>query len=108
MCAWLCRQVQSYYYTGKDWRGGGGDNAGFGIISLSSATQCAIASYNVMQIQAPRPLQLVTALGEQLPIVEHIRAPIKVGELELMHDFVVVDSLVAPVILKVDFLQGNG
>ena len=63
---------------------------------------------NVMQIQAPRPLQLVTASGEQLPIVEHIRAPIKVGELELMHDFVVVDSLVAPVTLEVDFLQGNG
>lgn len=40
--------------------------------------------------------------------MEHIQAPIKLGEFELMHEFVVVKSLVAPVILGVDFLQENG
>ena len=41
------------------------------------------------------------------PILDHIRAPIKLGELELVHEFVVVESLVAPVILGIDFLHNN-
>ena len=62
---------------------------------------------DIVHIKAVRPLQLVTASGEQLPIMGHIRALVNLGELELLHEFVVVESLVAPVILGVDFLQGN-
>ena len=62
---------------------------------------------NVVPVKAVKPLRLVTASGDQLPIVRHVRAPVKLGELQLLHDFVVVDSLVAPVILGVDFLHGN-
>ena len=42
-----------------------------------------------------------------MPVMGHIRAPIKLGELKLLHEFVVVESLVAPIILGVDFLHEN-
>ena len=77
--------------------------------SSVSLVQCDIRSQarNVVPIEARRPLQLLTALGEQLPILEHVRAPVKLGELELLHESVVVENLVAPVILGVDFLHAN-
>ena len=53
-------------------------------------------------------VNLVTASGEKLPIVEHIRAMVQLGELELLHDFAMVKNLVVPVILGVDFLHKNG
>ena len=53
------------------------------------------------------PVQLVTASGDHLPIVDHVKAPVQLGKLEIMHNFVVVESLVSPVILGVDFLQEN-
>ena len=49
----------------------------------------------------------MTASGEELPILDHVRAPIHLGELKLMHNFVVVNNLVSPVILGVDILQAN-
>ena len=49
----------------------------------------------------------MTASGDSLPIVDRIRAPIRIGKLKLMHEFVVVQSLVAPVILGTDFLHDN-
>ena len=63
---------------------------------------------NTVQNNENQPIQLVTASGEQLPIVKHIKAPIQLGEHVFLHDFVVVKKLVAPVILGVDFLHGNG
>ena len=59
-------------------------------------------------VEAPRPLRLVTASGDQLPIKGHVRGTIQLGELEFTHTFVVVPKLVAPVILGVDFLHANG
>ena len=50
---------------------------------------------------------LVTASGDRLPIMDHIKAPVQLGELELMHTFVVVESLVSPVILGLDFIHEN-
>ena len=78
--------------------------------SSVSLVQCDVCSQarNVVRVEARRPLQLVTASGEKLPIVGHVRVPVKLGELELLHDFVVVENLVAPVILGVDFLHSNG
>ena len=58
-----------------------------------------------MQVKATRPLQLVTASGERLPVLGHIKVSIKLGELELLHEFVVVETLVAPIILGVDFMK---
>ena len=45
---------------------------------------------DIVRVKATRFLPLVTASGEQLPIVCHIRAPVKLAELKLLHDFVVV------------------
>ena len=58
-------------------------------------------------MEAAKPLKLMTASEERLHIIGYIQAPIKLGELELGHEFVVVNSLVAPVILGVDFLHAN-
>ena len=63
---------------------------------------------DVEQIEGEKHLQLVTASGAPLPILGHIRSSIQVGEIELVHSFVVVRELVAPVILGVDFLHDNG
>lgn len=44
----------------------------------------------------------ITASGDQLPFVEYIRAPVSLGEFQLVHKFVVVENLMSPVILGVD------
>ena len=75
-------------------------------VSLAKRDALSKARY-VRQTEVKRPVQLVTASGEQLPIVEHIQATVQLGELELSHHFVVVEKLVAPVILGVDFLHKN-
>ena len=61
----------------------------------------------IKKVEETKPLRLVTASSDDLPIMDHIRAPVKLGELELVQEFVVVESLVAPVILGIDFLHDN-
>ena len=41
-------------------------------------------------------------------IWSHIRTVVQLGELNIVHKFLVVNSLVTPVILGVDVLQENG
>ena len=43
---------------------------------------------DIVHVRSKRPLQLVTASGRWLPVMGHIRAPIKLGELKLLHEFV--------------------
>ena len=57
----------------------------------------------VQQLRIDPKVKLITASGEPLPIVDHVQ----VGSLKVAHDFVVVDSLIYPVILGIDFLQVN-
>ena len=62
----------------------------------------------ITKIQAEiTSLRQVTASGDQLPMLDHIRASVILGELKVRHDFVVVEILVSPVILGVHFLQSN-
>lgn len=61
----------------------------------------------VTRISPATHLELVTASGEKLKVVDHILAPVHVSEVYTNHEFVVVNRLVAPVILGVDFLQKN-
>ena len=77
--------------------------------SSISLVQCDLfaRAQDVVQVKAKRPLQLVTASGGRLPVMGHIRALIELGGLKLLHEFVVVESLVAPMILGVDFLHEN-
>ena len=77
--------------------------------SLSLVRQIMVPRMsNVTNIKplAPQP-SLVTASGDPLPIRGYIRAQVRIGQLRVMHEFIVVDSLVTPVILGADFLQEN-
>ena len=56
----------------------------------------------IEQVKGAKPLKTGDSI-RRLPIVDRIRAPIRIGKLKLMHEFVVVQSLVAPVILGTDF-----
>ena len=78
--------------------------------SSVSLVQCDILSStkNIVDIPQARPLRLVTASGDQLPILGQIRAKVQLGEFDVFHDFVVVKKLVTSVILGIDFLQQNG
>ena len=53
-------------------------------------------------------IQLVTASGDKLPIKDYIKVPIEVQGEKLTHDFLVVNKLITPVILGIDFLQKHG
>ena len=57
---------------------------------------------------APNTLKLVSAAGEPISVVRKVVAPIQVGNLQVHHNFVVVHSLITPVILGMDFLQKHG
>lgn len=62
---------------------------------------------NFATVGAAKLLKLVTASGDDLPIMGYVRARVEIGELNILHNFVVVENLVAPVILGVDFLHAN-
>ena len=51
------------------------------------------------------PVRLVTASGEPMLITGCIQAPVRISQLEITHQFLVVERLVTPVILGVDILQ---
>jgi len=78
--------------------------------SSVSLVQCGVLSQaqGIKRVKGVKSLRLGTASGDSLPIVDCIVAPVRIGELELMHEFVVVQNLVAPVvILGIDFLHDN-
>ena len=60
----------------------------------------------LMNIPIPQ-VRLITASGEPLPIIGCVQAPVKIihSQLEVTHQLLVVDRLVTPVILGLDFLQ---
>ena len=61
----------------------------------------------VQQLRIDPEVKLITASGEPLSIIGHVQTTVQVGSLKVAHDFVVVDSLIYPVILGIDFLQVN-
>lgn len=52
-------------------------------------------------------VKLITASGDPLPIVDHVQTMVRVGNFKTAHEFVVVECLIYPVILGIDFLQQN-
>jgi len=64
--------------------------------------------WSVSTVQCAKSLRLATASENQLPILKHIRTCVKLSEFNVMHDFVIVHSLVTPVITGIDFIQENG
>ena len=64
---------------------------------------------NYYQHQAPpMGLKLVSAAGEPIPIIGQVVAPIRVGNLLVDHSFIVVHSLITPVILGLRLLHQHG
>ena len=53
-------------------------------------------------------VRVVTAAGEDLPILYHVTARVKLNMVDRVHDFLVVENLVAAAILGVDFLRQQG
>lgn len=62
----------------------------------------------VTKVRPVPKLRLVTASGDELKVQDYVSARVKLDRMEWKHDFLVVERLVAPVILGVDFLQKNG
>ena len=54
---------------------------------------------------APQDLQVVSAVGEPICILGQITLPIHLGGLKVDHLFVVVQSLITPMILGIDFMH---
>ena len=55
--------------------------------------------------QPPTDLNLISAAGEPIPVIGQVVAPIRVGNLLVDHNFIVVHSLITHVILGLDFLH---
>ena len=83
-------------------------------LMLDSGSSVSLIQSNALQgacdiqVLPARPIQLVTASGDQLLIIQHVKAAVQLGELSVFHEFVVVKTLVAPVILGIDFLHKHG
>ena len=74
--------------------------------SSISLIQEGVATAFSRQIErTPKRLDLISAEGKQIPVLGCITLPLCLGKLQVNHNFVVVHSLIAPVILGVDFLQ---
>jgi len=59
-------------------------------------------------MQPSHHIQLTTASGQKLQANRHVQAVIQLGETKFVHNRVVTEKLVAPVILGVDFLHDQG
>ena len=80
---------------------------------MSLITQeIAIKNCSIGHCEARKAVQvrLVTASGEPMPIVGSVKAIVRIGKLRqpVQHEFLVVQNLVSPVILGVDFMQQHG
>ena len=81
---------------------------------LDSGSSASLVQQNILTHAVdvarvvPQPqVQLLTASKEPVPVRDYIHAHLQIKHLALAHEFLVVDTLVAPVILGVDFLQNN-
>ena len=62
---------------------------------------------NVVYIPLPL-VKLVTAAGDDLLMVDHIQITVRIQHHTVTHSFIVVNALVTPAILGIDFLQQHG
>ena len=62
---------------------------------------------NVTQIPLPA-VKLMTAAGDDLLMIDHIQTTVQIQHRTVNHMFVVVNTLITPAILGMDFLQQHG
>ena len=77
-------------------------------VSLVRGEEIGSVRKKVKSTQSKPQLQLVTASGDPLPIIDHITASVQIGQLKVTHNFAVVHKLVTPAILGIDFLCLHG
>ena len=55
-------------------------------------------------------IQLQTASGESLPIIDYVTMAVQLNKMEsvVYHDFIIVPKLIVPIILGIDFFQQHG
>ena len=55
--------------------------------SSVSLVKCNMLQHaqNVIQVTTARSVQLVTASGDKLPTLQHVKASIQLGELNVLH-----------------------
>ena len=65
--------------------------------------------HNILPMALPS-IRLKTAAGDPLPIIDYIQTQVRIANMEssVQQNFVVVNSLIAPVILGLDFFQEHG
>ena len=77
------------------------------VSSISLIKESLINGYCVNQ-DHHEGLNLVSAAGEPISVIGKIMAPIQVGNIHANYNFIVVHSLITPVILGMGFLQKHG
>ena len=75
--------------------------------SVSPLSQDAAQKLTGTRSQTIPSIQLQTASGESLPIIDYVSVAVHLNKMEsvVYHDFVIVPKLIAPVILEIDFFQ---
>ena len=74
--------------------------------SVSLLQQNSVATMKDIQRLPRKPsMQLVTAAGSLLHVTDYVQAPVWIGGNKVMQQFLVVESLIAPVILGLDFMR---
>ena len=73
--------------------------------SISLIQESVATAYSRQIERAPKGLELTSAEGKEIPVLGCITLPLCLGKLRVNHNFVVVHSLISPVILGIDFLQ---
>ena len=81
-------------------------DSGFAV-SLVRKDMISPQMNNVVHIPLPL-VKLVTATGDNLLIVDHIQTTVRIQHHTVTHSFIVVNTLVTPAILGIDFLQQHG
>ena len=77
--------------------------------AVSLIRQDMISPLMTSVIHIPLPqVKLVTAAGNDLLIVDHIQAAVQIQNYTVTHSFIVVNTLITPAILGIDFLQQHG
>ena len=74
--------------------------------SISLVRRCLTSGHKLSR--APPGLQLVSAAGEPISILGQVTMSIQLGNVKADHPFIVVQSLITPVILGIDFMQKHG
>ena len=76
--------------------------------AVSLVRQDVTSDSNTIERMPLPQIQLVTASGDKLPITDCLKASIEVEGQKFTHNFLVVDKLITPVIMGIDFLQQHG